>query len=139
MRSVTRSTISRSGELSGAQRPRHLHVPDYVSSAGEEAVELARMAGLHLDPWQELVLVHSLGERPDGRWRGFEGGLVVSRQNGKGAILEAMELAGLFLLGERLVIHSAHQFDTSLEAFRRLLFLIEDNPDLDRRGAPRPT
>jgi hypothetical protein len=55
------------------------------------------------------------------------------RQNGKGAILEARELAGLFLLGERLVIHSAHQFDTSLEAFRRLLTLIEDTPDLERR------
>jgi hypothetical protein len=133
MRSVTRSTISRSGELSGAQSPRHLHVPEYVSSAGEEAVELARMAGLHLDPWQELVLVHSLGERPDGRWSAFEVGLVVSRQNGKGAILEAMELAGLFLLGERLVIHSAHQFDTSLEAFSRLEALIADNDEFVRR------
>jgi hypothetical protein len=36
-------------------------------------------------------------------------------------------------LGERLIIHSAHQFDTSLEAFRRLLALIEDTPDFDRR------
>jgi hypothetical protein len=60
-------------------------------------------------------------------------GVVVPRQNGKGSILEARELAGLFLLGERLIIHSAHQFDTSLEAFRRLLSLIEDTPDLDRR------
>jgi phage terminase large subunit-like protein len=60
-------------------------------------------------------------------------GVEVPRQNGKGAILEARELAGLFLLGERLIIHSAHQFDTSLEAFRRLLALIEDTPDFDRR------
>jgi hypothetical protein len=30
-----------------------------------------------------------------------------------------------------MLIHSAHQFDTSLEAFRRLLFLIEDTPELD--------
>jgi phage terminase large subunit-like protein len=79
-------------------------------------------------PWQEFVLDQALGERADGRWAAFEVGLVVSRQNGKGAILEARELAGLFLLGERLLIHSAHQFDTSLEAFRRLLFLIEDTP-----------
>jgi hypothetical protein len=70
---------------------------------------------------------------PDGKWAAFEVGVEVAAQNGKGAILEARELAGLFLLGERLIIHSAHQFDTSLEAFRRLLCLIEDTPDFDRR------
>lgn len=119
--------------LQGVQQPRILSVPPSVSSAGDEAVELARMAGLILDPWQELVLARSLGERPDGKWAAFEVGVVVSRQNGKGGILEARELAGLFLLGERLIQHSAHLFDTSLEAFRRLLALIEDTPDFDRR------
>jgi hypothetical protein len=117
----------------GAQTPRVCAVPDYGASAGAEAIELAALAGLSLDPWQQFVLSHALGEQPDGRWAAFEVGLVVSRQNGKGAILEARELAGLFLLGERLVVHSAHQFDTSLEAFRRLLELIEGTPDLDRR------
>lgn len=117
----------------GSQLPRVEWIPDYVSSAGVEAVELAAMAGLHLDPWQQHVLVHALGERPDGQWAAFEVGLCVARQNGKGSILEARELAGLFLLNERLIIHSAHQFDTSLEAFRRLLSLIEDTPDLSRR------
>lgn len=117
----------------GVQQPRICSIPAAVSSAGEEAVELARMAGLVLDPWQELVLASSLAEREDGKWAAFEVGVVVSRQNGKGSILEARELAGLFLLGERFIIHSAHQFDTSLEAFRRLLFLIEDTPDFDRR------
>jgi hypothetical protein len=113
--------------------PRFASVPDYVSSTGPEAVELAAMAGLHLDPWQQFVLEHALGERRDGMWAAKSVGLVVPRQNGKGAILEARELAGLFLLGERLIIHTAHEFATSLEAFRRLLFLIEDTPDLDRR------
>lgn len=108
-------------------------VPPSVGSTGAEAVELAAMAGLVLDPWEALVLEHGLAEREDGRWAAFEVGLEVARQNGKGAILEARELAGLFLLGERLIIHSAHQFDTSLEAFRRLLFLVEDTPDFDRR------
>jgi hypothetical protein len=119
--------------LLGAQLPRVLSIPPAVSSAGGEAVDLCRMAGLKLDPWEEFVLAHSLGERADGKWAAFEVGVIVSRQNGKGTILEARELAGLFLLEERLIIHSAHQFDTSLEAFRRLLFLIENTPDLDRR------
>jgi hypothetical protein len=104
-----------------------------VASAGAEAVDLAHLAGLHLDPWEAFVLRESLGERPDGKWAAREVGVVVSRQNGKGAILEARELAGLFLLGERLIIHSAHQFDTSLEAFRRLLFLVENTADFSRR------
>lgn len=117
----------------GVQEPRICAVPSYVSSAGEEAVELARMAGLVLDPWEEFVLRHALGERADGTWAAFEVGVTVSRQNGKGAILEARELAGLFLLGERLIVHTAHQFDTSLEAFRRLSLLIEEHADFSRR------
>ena len=120
-------------QLAGQQRPRVFCAPAHVASAGDEAIELARMAGLHLDPWQEFVLGTALNERADGRWAAFEVGLDVSRQNGKGSILEARELAGLFLLDERLIVHSAHQFDTSLEAFRRLLELIESTPDFDRR------
>lgn len=119
-------------QAKGAQAPRVLLVPEYVSSAGVEAVELCRMAGLGLDPWQEMVLTHALGERQDGKWAALEVGLCVPRQNGKGTIEEARELAGLFLLDERLLIHTAHLFKTSLEAFRRLLMLIEGSPDLDR-------
>ena len=121
-------------DLQGLQAPRVWSVPPSVGTAGDEAVELAAMAGLYLDPWQQFVLSNSLGERSDVRhsWAAFEVGLVVSRQNGKGGILEARELAGLFLLKERLIVHSAHQFDTSLEAFRRILALIEDTPEFDR-------
>jgi hypothetical protein len=95
---------------------------------GDQAVELAAEAGLELDPWQADVLRVSLGQRVDGLWAAFEVGVEVPRQNGKGGILEARELASLFLLPERMIVHSAHQFDTSLEAFRRLLWLLEDNP-----------
>lgn len=41
-------------------------------------------------------------------------------------------MAGLYLLAERLIIHSAHQFDTSKEGFERILTLIQGCPDLDR-------
>lgn len=119
----------------GRQEPEFCHVPPYIASAGEEAIELAELAGLELDPWQKFILINSLGERADGSWAAFEIGINVPRQNGKGSILEAIELAALFLLEENLVIHSAHEFATSLEAFARLLFLIENTPDLDRRVA----
>ena len=60
------------------------------------------MAGLVLDPWQELVVDGAHGVREDGKWAAFEVGVNVPRQNGKGGILEARALAGLFLFGERL-------------------------------------
>lgn len=116
-----------------AQMPRILFAPDYRSSAGGEATELAALAGLVLDPWEALVLEVSLGEGLDGRWAAAEVGLCVPRQNGKNAVLEARELAALFLLGEELTIHSAQQFKTAKEHFLRLLGLIESTPDLDRR------
>ena len=120
--------------LRGAQEPRLRLVPEYVSSAGDEATELAERAGLNLFPWQQWVLAHSLGERPDGKWAATEVGLVVGRQNGKNAILEARELAEVLLIaplvGPRLVIHSAHQFATALEHFRRLQARVRNSPAL---------
>ncbi len=105
----------------------------YVSSAGDEAIELARHAGLILDPWQQHVLRRSLGERDDGTWNSFEVCVVLSRQNGKGALLEARELAGLFLFDEQLIIHTSHKFKTSLEAFGRIRSLVENTDDLRRK------
>ena len=96
-------------------------------------MELARLAELHLDPWEEFTLRHSLNEREDGKWAAFEVGLCAPRQNGKGSILEARQLAGLFLLGERLLIHSAHEQNTASEHFLRLLALIEGVPELSKR------
>ena len=57
---------------------------------------------------------------------------VVPRQNGKGSILEARQLAGLFVLNEPLQIHSAHEFKTAYEHFLRVRALIEDCPALSK-------
>ncbi|MFE6846556.1 terminase [Streptomyces sp. NPDC057686] len=117
----------------GNQTPRIEHLPsDVWRSDGQEAIELAESAGLTLDPWQQYCIHNALTFRRNGSWAAKEVGLVVSRQNGKGSILEARELAGLFLLDEEMIIHSAHLFDTSLEAFTRILTLIESTPDLDK-------
>ena len=114
--------------------PRISSWPSYEDdSFGREAIDLAERAGLKLDGWQEDVILHGCGRDRDGQWAAFEVAAVVPRQNGKGAIEEARELAALFLLRDQFVIHSAHQFDTSLEAFRRLLFLIEETPELERQ------
>ena len=120
------STLAARNALLGSQTPRIQHVPPYASTTGREAVELAEMAGVYLDEWQQNVLIHALGEKPDGTWAAPEVGLVCSRQNGKDEILLVRELAGLFLLGERMIVATAHQWDTSMEAFLRLRFVIEN-------------
>ena len=58
-----------------------------------------------------------------GTWSASEAGLVVSRQNGKGQILLALELYGLLVLGESN-LHTAHAVKTSSDAFRRLWAVI---------------
>ena len=47
----------------------------------------------------------------------------------------ARELAGLFLLGENLIVHSAHEFKTCREHFRRIKSFIRNSPKLNRRVA----
>jgi hypothetical protein len=111
-------------------RPRVMLVPACERSRGEECVEFARSAGLELDEWQQIVLDGSLGVTKRGGWASFESAMIVPRQNGKSAVLEARVLWGMFVLAEPLVIWSSHQRDTALESFRRLVNLIEENPDL---------
>lgn len=113
--------------------PRIYHVPPFLSSRGQEAVEVAALAGLIADPHQALVLQGGCADLPNGKWANFEVAVCEPRQNGKNAILEMRELAGLFAWEEKLIIHSAHQFDTSDEHFRRLQYLIEDTPDFDHQ------
>ena len=135
------SVLSETGAVLGHQRPRICLVPPIaVTASGEMALEVCALANLVLDPWQEFSLTSSLGEREDGKWAAFEVGEVVGRQNGKGTILEARELTGLFAIDEeRLVIHSAHEQITSSEHQRRLLDLIESVPQFDQQvlRAPR--
>jgi hypothetical protein len=122
------------GPVYGYQRPRILTVPGTaLSSAGQEAVELAERAGLRLDPWQQYVLDQGMGERADGNWAAPEVCVNLPRQNGKGAILEARELWGLFLGGEQVILHSAHEFKTAKTAFKRIERLIRGCPDLHKR------
>jgi len=117
----------------GAQRPRVESVPPRAESWGADAVALCASAGLVLDDWQAYTLEQMLGRRKDGLWSAFECALVVPRQNGKGAVLEARALAGLFLLDEQLILWSAHQFKTAREAFRRVVGYVENSPQLKSR------
>lgn len=115
----------------GAQRPQLSHLPPLaVTSAGVEAVEFAESCGLILDDWQRWCVHNSLLERADGRWASFENCIIVPRQNGKNEIVAAIQLASIYLFGDRLLVHSAHRFDTAAEHFLRLRDLIESSDEL---------
>ena len=120
--------------LLGDQEPRLCWLPPSDrDESGRNAVKLAAHAGLELDPWQQFVLEAGLRRRGS-RWAAFETCLIVARQNGKGTVLEALELAALFLFPDvRLILHSAHQFKTAAEAFLRIRSVIEGHPDFESR------
>lgn len=117
----------------GNQSPTYRWASDWHTSAGVEAVQFSTANGLIPDVWQQNVLLDALAEDDDGRWINNEACVIVGRQNGKGTIIEARQLAGVFLFGEKLLIHSAHQQKTSNDAFNRMLTIVQSNPDLDRR------
>jgi hypothetical protein len=98
-------------------------------SLAVEGLELCRAIGYRLDLEQELVLSASLARDRHGRWASFEVCDVEPRQNGKGDKLEAREIIGVVLAGDELLIHSAHEYATALEAFYRMLTRLEEAGD----------
>ena len=102
------------------------------SDAGQWAIDLAAAAGLVLDPWQRDEVCDILGVDHFGLWCSFETCTVCQRQCGKGGIIETIELGALFLFGERLILHSAHEYKTAQEAFLRIKALIDGCVDLSR-------
>lgn len=113
--------------------PRVASLAEFDESSGREAAELFAMTGEVLDDWQEWLLIQGLGEKSGGGWAAPTVAMVMPRQNGKNFVLEARELAGLFLLGEKVIIHSAHEQSTSSEHFRRIVERIKSVDELSRR------
>lgn len=120
----------------GSPVPRIRHAPRHTSAnAWQDIVELSASYGLILDSWQENVLEGSMGERSDGMWAAKQIGVSCPRQNGKGSIIEARELAGLLLFGEQTMIHSAHEIRTSQVGFQRIKSYFDNYDDLRRKVA----
>lgn len=111
----------------GAQDARIVVVPEgEPHPQWQEVEEFVTALGVELDPWQWLVLRAALLRDGD-MWAAFAVAVCAPRQNGKNGILEIRELIGPLVLGEKLLIHTAHQADTSKEGFRRLDDLIDSN------------
>jgi phage terminase large subunit-like protein len=81
-------------------------------------------------PWQKWLAEHSLKIKPDGRYHHPISVATVARQNGKSTYMMARILMGLFHWDESLQVSSAHRLVTSLEQFRAIVQIIEENADL---------
>lgn len=104
--------------LIGAAKPRVEVRPPAGGTLGDVAVALAERAGLPLEPWQVDGLRIMMALRPDGKWAAFEYAELVARQQGKtGGLLAPRALAGFLVLGERLIMWSAHEYKTAMESF----------------------
>lgn len=119
--------------LKGRQAPTARHAPQTRQNAWEDVADIARAYGLVLDEWQENVLEAAMGERSDGMWASPRVGVAVPRQNGKGALIEARELAGLLVFGEQSIVHSAHEQKTARVGFDRIRSYFDNYDDLRRK------
>jgi hypothetical protein len=121
-------------KLLGSQVPRIRVVPEGVDHPRwSEVVDFVGRLGIVLDVWQWDVLRSALMRTVDmARWAAFAIAVCAPRQNGKNGVLEPRELVGPYLLGEKLLIHTAHLADTSKEGFRRLEDLLDANAWLSK-------
>ena len=92
-----------------------------IAGEGVNAIEMATEYGYKPDPWQGMVLEQIL--TPDVYQVGFS----CPRQNGKNGVLEIVELYCPVVNGLR-ILHTAHQMQTSIEQFHRLVARWFSNP-----------
>lgn len=122
--------------LPGEAPPTFKHCPAPRSGRlGQVVITAASRVGLSLDPWQRDVVLDAMSHDPHtDAWHLPRVAVSVPRQNGKGAIIEAIELA--FLLGAfpgaELLIHSAHEYKTAQNAFQRIQSYFQTVPVLMR-------
>lgn len=113
--------------------PAHVWVPDHTTTgAAQDAADLAGQLGFTLDPEQRYALEVILAER-DGRWASLEACVICARQNLKTFLFKIIALHELFVIGSRLVVWTAHEFNTAMEAFRDMREVIDSAEWLRRR------
>jgi hypothetical protein len=105
---------------------------------GDAALRLVDGLGpdvIDLIPWQEGSVLDICATDDDGQFAAPTVGEVVSRQNGKGGVLEVRAIAGVVLpqFGERRVLWTAHTWKTAKDAHQRVATIFLSHPDLKAR------
>lgn len=124
-------------------QPAYANFPKYVETLGPEVCDLAALAGYAPDPEQELALNAMFALDPSRRTlsgqvatAAFEFAIVCARQNMKTGLLKQAALGWLFVTDQELIIWSAHELDTTDQAFEDVINLITDTPTLSKRLDP---
>jgi hypothetical protein len=115
--------------------PTFSRVPDGDESTGIDCCELAAAYSVPLDDWQQEIVRGILRETVNGSertWSASQACVCAARQLGKNQVLVAIELFGLYELGEN-ILHTAHAVKTSSDGFRRLWAVIQSHPELAAR------
>jgi hypothetical protein len=94
----------------------------------EDITELAATAGITLDPEQSALLAAGMRKGSDGKWAQFQ----VALPDGQDDVIRVRELAGMFLLGER-ILHVSARHAQSAEQARKMTETVLGKPDLARR------
>lgn len=131
---------SSNGARRGEQRPRlHQQPAGAVGSAGDDAIEWAESIGwdpargrgfYQLDEFQRFCIRGILSEDANAQLCALLSLVVMPRQNGKGTILEVVELYALFVLDLPLILHTAHLGETSADHMARLWAAISSDDEL---------
>jgi hypothetical protein len=121
------------------QVPQILCVPPDVASlaTADDTIELAEtyelVDGAPLSESQQIRLRNGMAERADGRWAAKRVGDFGGRQGaGKTGVVITRIFGGLLIVGERLIIYTAHEFPTANEVFLRVGAVLEAWDDLSR-------
>jgi hypothetical protein len=99
---------------------------------GPEVGAVATLAGFPPDPEQQMLLDAAFALDEHGKSVAFKVVVIAPRQNLKTGFFKQVALGQLFVRDERLVVWSAHEFDTAQEALTDVEALI-DGSDLLRR------
>lgn len=112
--------------------------PDVASLAtADDTIELATayelVDGAPLSESQQLRLRNGMAERADGTWAAKRVGDFGGRQGaGKTGVVITRIFGGLLIVGERLIVYTAHEFPTANEVFLRVGAVLEAWDDLSR-------
>lgn len=113
--------------------PDYLTGPAYVETYGPLVAEVCAAADFAPDPQQELLLDRIFAIRADGLPAAFSTAVICCRQNLKTGLFKQAALGWIYVTEQQLVVWSAHEMSTALEAQRDLAELIERAPALRRR------
>jgi len=120
----------KSKALRGATKPR-LHSPLLKGENKlQDVLDIAKMIGEELLPWQEFILKDMLTVDKRGMWIRKSCLLLISRQNGKTFLARMLILAHLLKWDSKNVLIMSSNRSMALETFRQVAYALENNDHL---------